>query len=71
MIAQVHSLTHAPRLLEHSECVLFPPCILLLWDTLMDMVAVIYSPLLKVKEYVHLERKRGGGWCFFTQIEPN
>ena len=20
---------------------------------------------------VHLERKRGGGWCFFTQIEPN
>ena len=20
---------------------------------------------------VHLKRKRGGGWCFFTQIEPN
>ena len=23
------------------------------------------------EEYVHLERKWGGGWCFFTQIEPN
>ena len=27
--------------------------------------------LLPDKEYVHLERKRGGGRCFFTQIEPN
>ena len=26
---------------------------------------------LYLKEYVHLERKREGGWCFFTQIEPN
>ena len=25
----------------------------------------------RVCTIVHLERKRGGGWCFFTQIEPN
>ena len=26
--------------------------------------------LVGIKDYEHLERKRGGGWCFFTQVEP-
>ena len=25
----------------------------------------------QLKDYAHLEGKRGGGGCFFTQIEPN
>ena len=31
----------------------------------------LHTPRAKSMYNVHLERKRGGGWCFFTQIEPN
>ena len=37
-----------------------------LQPTPTPLTQTVYS-----KEYVHLEGKRGGGWGFFTQIEPN
>ena len=43
----------------------------IVWSCWLALTKLRAPVLAHLKEYVHVERKRGGGRRFFTQIEPN
>ena len=55
------------RMQRYTESLISVPDML----ALHTVYKIHYVASIRTKEYVHLERKRVGGWCFFTQIEPN